>query len=41
MDLEFNIAQLEVMDIEDIALLMNEETFEKFCKLWRRFHAKQ
>lgn len=38
MDLEFNIAELEIMNIEDIALLMNKETFEKFCELWREFH---
>ena len=38
MDLEFNIAELEVMNIEDIALLMNKETFDKFCELWRGFH---
>lgn len=38
MDLEFNVAELEVRDIDDIALLMNEETFEKFCELWRRYH---
>lgn len=41
MDLEFNIAELEVMNIEDIALLMNKETFEKFCELWRGFHGEQ
>lgn len=38
MDLEFNVAELEVRDIEDIALLMNKETFDKFCELWREFH---
>ena len=38
MDLEFNISELEVRDIEDIALLMNKETFDKFCELWRKFH---
>lgn len=38
MDLEFNIAELEVMNIEDIALLMNKETFDKFRELWRGFH---
>lgn len=38
MDLEFDILELEVRDIEDIAVLMNEETFNKFCELWRKFH---
>lgn len=38
MDLEFNVMELEVRDIEDIAVLMNEETFNKFCELWRGFH---
>lgn len=38
MDLEFNIAELEVMNIEDIALLMNKETFDKFCELWNKYH---
>lgn len=41
MDLEYNIAELEVQDIEDIALLMNEETFNKFCKLWSEYHEKE
>ena len=41
MDLEFNIAELEVMNIEDIALLMNKETFDKFCELWRGFHSAE
>lgn len=40
MDLEFNIAELEVMNIEDIALLMNKETFDKFCEFWKMFHGK-
>lgn len=40
MDLEFNISELEVRDIEDIALLMNKETFDKFCELWKTFHGK-
>lgn len=40
MDLEFNIAELEVTNIEDIALLMNKETFDKFCELWKMFHEK-
>lgn len=38
MDLEFNISELEVRDIEDIALLMNKETFDKFCELWNKYH---
>lgn len=40
MDLEFNIAELEVRDIEDIALLMNEKTFGKFCEIWKAYHGK-
>lgn len=40
-DFELDVLELEVCDMEDIALLMNEETFEKFCKLWREFHGKQ
>lgn len=38
MDFEFNFMELEVRDIEDIAVLMNEETFDKFCELWRKHH---
>lgn len=38
LDLEFNIAELKVRDIEDIALLMNKETFDRFCELWMRYH---
>lgn len=38
MDTEWNIAELEVANIEEIAFLMNKETFEKFCKLWREYH---
>lgn len=41
MDLEFNVSEIEVRDIEDVALLMNKETFEKFCELWRGFHGEQ
>ncbi len=37
-DLELKNAELEVIDIEDIALIMNEETFNRFCELWREFH---
>ena len=40
MGLEFNVAELEVRDIAEIALLMNKETFEKFCELWRGFHGE-
>lgn len=40
MDLEFNVAELEVRDIAEIALLMNKETFDKFCELWKMFHGK-
>lgn len=36
-DFEFDV-ELEVHDIEDIALLMNEETFNKFCEMWRIYH---
>lgn len=38
LDLEYDVMELEVRDIEDIALLMNKETFERFCELWRRYH---
>lgn len=38
LDLEYDVMELEVRDIDDIALLMNKETFEKFCELWRRYH---
>lgn len=38
MDLEYNVMKLEVRDIEDIALLMDKETFYQFCDIWRRFH---
>lgn len=31
-------ANLELVDIRDIAYIMNKETFEKFCKLWREYH---
>lgn len=41
MDLEFDVAELEVMDIGEIARFMNEETFEKFCNLWREYHGQQ
>lgn len=37
-DLEFDVLELEVRDIEDIAVLMNKETFDKFCELWRKYH---
>ncbi len=37
-DLELESAKLEVMGIEDIAFVMNEETFNKFCDLWKEFH---
>ncbi len=37
-DIELKSAKLEVMDIEDIALAMNEGTFNKFCELWRELH---
>lgn len=30
--------KLELVDINDIAYIMNKETFEKFCKLWREYH---
>ena len=33
--------ELRVMDIEDIAHIMNKETFEKFCKLWREYHGTE
>lgn len=37
-DLEFNVMELEVLDIEDIAIMMNKENFERFCETWRNFH---
>lgn len=41
MDMEWNVAELEVANIEEIAFLMNKETFEKFCKLWREYHGTE
>lgn len=38
MDLEVDNAELEVRDIEGIAIVMNKETFDKFCETWRNFH---
>lgn len=38
MDFEFEFAELEVRDIEDIALLMSRENFDRFCKSWRAYH---
>lgn len=38
LDYEWNAAELEVANIEEIAFLMNKETFEKFCELWREYH---
>lgn len=38
MDWTERIVELEVGNIKDIALLMNEETFNKFCELWRIYH---
>lgn len=29
---------LTIANIKDIAYIMNKETFEKFCKLWREYH---
>lgn len=40
MNLEFNVMELEVRDIEDIALLMSKGTFNKFCELWRKYHGE-
>lgn len=37
-DLEFNVMELEVLDIEDIAIMMNKENFDRFCETWRNFH---
>lgn len=37
-DFECEIRELEVKNIEEIAFLMNEETFERFCELWREYH---
>lgn len=41
MDCEIDVAELEVRDIEDIALVMNKETFKRFCELWRMYHGKE
>lgn len=38
MDLGFDVAELEVRDIEEIAAVMNKETFDKFCELWNKYH---
>ena len=40
MDLEFDVAELEVRDIAEIAAVMNKETFDKFCEFWKKFHGK-
>lgn len=39
-DLELNVAELKVRDIDDIAFMMNKETFERFCESWRVYHEK-
>lgn len=41
LDFEFDVYELEVRNIEEIAYLMNEETFGKFCEIWRMYHEKQ
>ena len=38
LDLEFVVYELEVRDMDDIAFLMDEENFNKFCELWREYH---
>lgn len=40
-ELTMDRVELRVMDIEDIAHIMNKETFEKFCKLWREYHGTE
>lgn len=40
LDFEWDVMELEVANIEEIAFLMNKETFKKFCKLWREYHEK-
>lgn len=37
-DFAIDCAELEVRNIRDIAVAMNEETFNQFCELWREFH---
>lgn len=34
-------AELEVLNIDDIALLMNKESFDRFCELWKEFHEEK
>lgn len=41
LDFEVDTYELEVRNIEDIALLMNEETFDRFCNLWKEYHGQQ
>lgn len=41
LDFEFDIYELEVGNIEEIAYLMNEETFGRFCEIWRMYHENQ
>lgn len=41
LDFEWDAMELEVANIEEIAFLMNKETFEKFCELWREYHEKE
>lgn len=41
MDFEIKNAEIEVRDIYDIAIAMNEKTFNEFCKMWRKYHGKQ
>lgn len=40
MNIVYNVAILEIASINEIARLMNEENFDKFCKLWRIYHKK-
>jgi len=39
-DCVIDCAELEVRGIEDIAITMNEETFNQFCELFRKYHYK-
>lgn len=40
-DVEFEALEVKVKGIEDIALVMNRETFDRFCELWREYHDEE
>lgn len=33
--------KIEVMNIREIAYLMDKENFERFCELWKEFHGER